>query len=779
MSHITRRKHNLKRNLLATSIGTAILMGASAPVQAADAATDAVVLPEVSITGAGTTTTGDYYKDEMSGAKFTSPISETPKTIQVIDKSVITDQHATTLTDALKNSPGVGVFYAGENGNTTTGDAVYMRGFDSSGSIFVDGVRDLGSVSRDTFNTDQVEVVKGPDGSDYGRTAPSGSINMVSKQAHKGTHNEVSVSGGTDNQKRATLDMNHSVNDTTAVRLNVMGQDSGVPGRDEVKNKRWGVAPAVSFGLGTDTRLKLNYLHVTQDNVPDGHASTIGLPGYSAPRAGTGSAAPDPQFNAAPRPDSSNFYGTHNDYDDVTMDMFTVLFEQDFGDNKTFHNTTRWGRTHQDYLLSSFMASNSSLGSGWDMTDFSSWLMTRTMNALDQTNSIITNQSGIVQSLHTGSVEHLLSYGLEFAREQVENNGVGAPLNPLTNLPFAYTVNIYNPSHYDPNYYAVRTGADSKGRVDTAALYLFDTIALTEAWKVLAGARLDHYSAEFGSYSTICGGRSQPACVSGHYEVGPKQTIDTSDNLFTWQLGTLYQLTPSGNVYVDYAVSAQPPGGNTLKLSSGANSVDNPRFDPQKARTAEVGTKWKFADGRLLLTAASYRTDVSNQVESDGGSPAQYYQTGKKRVEGMELSAVGQITRNWNISAGFTTLRTSIIKGAMQTNDGSDVLSYNPTKSFTSWTTYRLPFGLLVGGGARYNGEMKRGKDGAVGTPAFVRSYWVVDAMASYPLTKQLDMQLNVYNVFDKEYVAAINKSGYRYTPGMPLSAILSLNLKF
>lgn len=92
--------------------------------------------------------------------------------------------------------PGVGVFYAGENGSSTTGDPVYMRGMDTSNSIYVDGVRDLGSVSRDTFNTRQVEVIKGPASTDYGRSAPSGSINMISKQPHQETGLDASVSTG-------------------------------------------------------------------------------------------------------------------------------------------------------------------------------------------------------------------------------------------------------------------------------------------------------------------------------------------------------------------------------------------------------------------------------------------------------------------------------------------------------------------------------------------------------------------------------------------------------
>ena len=102
-----------------------------------------------------------------------------------------------------------------------------------------------------------------------------------------------------------------------------------------------------------------------------------------------------------------------------------------------------------------------------------------------------------------------------------------------------------------------------------------------------------------------------------------------------------------------------------------------------------------------------------------------------------------------------------------------------PKSAFTAWTTYHLPFNLTIGGGARYAGELKRGNDGAIGTPEYTEAYWVFDALASYPVNKHFDLQLNIYNLFDKDYVAAINKSGYRYTPATPRSAMLTANIRF
>ena len=120
----------------------------------------------------------------------------TPQTITVIKRELIEQQGAQTLTEAMRNAPGVGAFFLGENGSTNTGDAIYMRGFDTSSSIFVDGVRDMGSISRDLFNIEQIDVLKGNAGTDSGRSAPTGSINLSSKQANMENATSVNLSVG-------------------------------------------------------------------------------------------------------------------------------------------------------------------------------------------------------------------------------------------------------------------------------------------------------------------------------------------------------------------------------------------------------------------------------------------------------------------------------------------------------------------------------------------------------------------------------------------------------
>ncbi|HET6631177.1 MAG TPA: catecholate siderophore receptor Fiu [Rhodanobacteraceae bacterium] len=704
----------------------------------------------------------------LASPKFTAPLIDTTQTIQVIGAELIEQQGAATLTQALRNSPGVGTFYVGENGTTSTGDAIRMRGFDTAGSIFVDGVRDLGSISRDVFNIAQIEVTKGPAGTDYGRTAPSGSINMVSKQPLMERHAAFDASYGSGDQRRITADINLPLSEAggSALRLNIMGQDSGVPGRDVVHNDRWGVAPAIAFGLGSATRFYLDALHVRQDNVPDGGVSTVGLPGYISPDPLR------PQIGTAPPADSSNFYGTNADHDDVTADMLTLRIEHDIGSSAMLRNTTRWGRTSQDYLLTSFMASSERLNTP-DLSDPSTWAIARSNPTFkNQRNEIATNQFNLSVLFSTGSVDHALSAGLELTRETLDATGVDA-LNGSA-WPDA---NLYQPNPHVRGLVWGETGAHASGTTDTAAAYLFDTMSFSDRWQLNVGARLDHYRTGFDS-TVPCGERHTPACGDlPDGSIVPGLDGSVSGNLGNWKLGLLYKPAANASLYADLAVAQQPPGGASLELSNRARSEDNPIYDPQHARTAELGAKWSVGSG-LLLTAAVYRTTVDNQVVQDPVDQL-YYQVGRKRVQGIELGASGHITPVWELSAGYTRMDASVTRGAAVAEDGSADLAYTPDSAFTAWTAYTLPSHLTLGGGVRYAGGMKRGTDGAIGTPEFTRSWWVADAMASYPVSPNVTLQLNLYNLFDKEYVAAINKSGYRYTPGAPRSFLLSARVEF
>jgi catecholate siderophore receptor len=706
----------------------------------------------------------EYKADQAGSPKYTQPLLDTPQTVIVIKKELFQQQGAVTLTEAMRNTPGVGTFFLGENGSTNTGDAIYMRGFDSSGSLFVDGIRDVGSVSRDVFNIEQIDVLKGPAGTDTGRGAPTGSINLNTKQPQLKNFGEASLTAGSAERLRGTADLNRVLDGRRgiAMRVNLLDQDNGNAARDQVKDKRWAVAPSIAFGLRGPTQLYLDYLHVRQDNRPDGGVPTIGLPGYTSP---------DPKrpylTDAAPV-DSKNFYGSVGDFDRVKADMFTAILDHEFSPHMRLRNTSRYGKTRQFYLLSAFMGNTANLLTP-NLADPSGWALARTIRTIkDQQNTILANQTVLTSEFGTGSLRHTLVSGLDLSSEKQNNwsyAGTGA-------LPAA---NLYRP---DPGILAsgvnlVRSGARTQGQVDTQSAYLLDTIKIGERWQFGAGARIDRFDVDYDAVtlSTLAANPALPVNtpIPAH--------IELSDHVVSGKVSALYKPTSNSSVYALWANSKQPPGSN-LVLSGSANSASNPVFQPQVSTTTELGGKLDLLKQRLALTAALYRTEVKNEVEQDPVD-LKYYQTGRKRVQGVEVGVTGELTRHWLLSAGYTWMDTSVESGKLVTALGENALSYTPKQAFTSWTTYTFPFGLQVGGGVRYQGRLLRGTDGAVGTPAYADDYWVTDATAGYTVNRWLDLRLNVYNLFDKRYIAAINKSGYRYTPGAPRWASVTANFHF
>ncbi|MBP0599673.1 catecholate siderophore receptor Fiu [Herbaspirillum sp. LeCh32-8] len=699
---------------------------------------------------------GESFKaDAVSSPKFVRPLLDTPQTVTVIRPELLRQTGATSLTEALRNTPGVGTFNVGENGNSQSGDAVYMRGVSSASSIFVDNIRDTGAVTRDMFNVEQVEVFKGPAAADNGRGAAAGYINLESKSASMTDAFGSSVGYGSGNQKRVTADLNRAIDTGTgsAFRLNLMKQQSGVPGRHNAQENRWGISPTIAYGLGTPTRVQLYYTHIEQDNVPDGGIPTVGLAGFYSSSAAA---------RTAPEVGRANFYGLVSDYNRVRSDMATLRVDHDFGSSLSLRNTTRYGQTTQHQILAAPYFADGAPGSlNTTSPNRGNWTVERIRQAKDIENEIWTNQTNLRASFGTGLVKHTVIGGLELTREQQRNqlyNGTGRNQLPPANL--------YAPNPgQSPLTTLGRNGGYSLGSTDTISPYLADSIDVGSQWQFSAALRVDRYRTDFRSVTAT----------------GAASTASKSGVLTNWKLAALYKPVPIGSIYLAYATSQQPPGGATFSLNAAsASSADNPRFDPQQTKTWELGSKWEVFDRKLALNAALFRTDISNEIKQDATDSTLFVQSGSKRAQGVELGASGNITPAWAVSGGLALVNTSVTSGSAAQQGAQ--LNWSPRLSFTGWTSYQLSPSLLVGGGARYVDSMVRSLNNAAGATtnmSGVPSYWVFDAMLAYTLTPRASLQLNLYNLADRKYVAALNNSGARYIPGTPRSAVLALNLKY
>lgn len=715
--YIVNKKHKTANYFGASVVTAAVLLTTPILLNA-----ESTVLDNVEVETNQNINYGETYKvNKSSSSKVTQDLIDTPQTISVITKKVMEEQQATTLVEALRNTPGI-TLNLGENGNTNSKDNINMRGFDAQGSIYKDGIRDLANSSKDTFNTEAVEVTKGGVGADNGRGVSSGYINQVTKSATNKDQVAGTVGYSTAENARLTADLNKKLNETTGVRLNVMKHDGEVAGRDEVEIDRAGIAGSIGFGIGTATRTTINYEHTEQDDVPDGGIPTVGLEG------------------SAQKADTSKFYGSVNDFEEAKTDAFTLKFEQDVSDNTIFTNTARYAKTTQEMLLTS--PSNFSTATN---------TVTRSMHARWQENEILTNQSNFTTEIQTGMLLHKISTGIELTKENQLTKNYTAQT--------AQTSNLYNPTNISWDDLTF-SGQKSDGETTTVGAYLFDSINIGEKVIFTGGGRFDKYD----TTNDIISSTLVPS------------TIEDKGHLNSYKAGLVYKPVDNGSVYISRATTQLPPGGANFTLSATTTNANNPDMEPQKSTTDEVGTKWDLLDNKLSLTTALYKTVVENETmtESDGSTS----QNGEKEVKGIEIGAIGEITDNWSVSTGFAKMNTEYTNST-STNEGLS-LRFSPEHTATLWTTYKFTPIFNVGVGARYIGTQTVTTSTTSTAPITkIEEYTVYDVMASYKFNKNLTYQLNVYNLTDEEYVSNMNNAGRRYTPGASRSGLLTLAYKF
>jgi catecholate siderophore receptor len=739
-------------SLYAGTVTGAFLCGAAQ----AQTGGEPIVLPTISVQGQVAPDPG-YQPERASSPKFTAPLLDTPRSVSVVPKQVIQDTASATLVEALRTVPGI-TFGAGEGGNPL-GDRPFLRGYDTQASTFVDGVRDIGAQSRDVFNIDSVEIVKGPAGTIGGRGSAGGSINLVSKQPTVERFVAGTATLGNADYKRGTLDVNQQLSDTAAVRLNAMVHDQGVAGRDEVHQHRWGVAPTVALGLGTPTRASIGFYHVESDDLPD-----PGLP-YNNP---TFNARTDgrkrilfPGNGSAVDVDRSTFYGlTDRDFRRDKADIGTLRIEHDLADDITLRNTTRYAKTRQDYIWTQPDDSQGNLYYG---------LIWRRANTRVSDVESFVNQTDLFGKFVTGTIKHSFAAGLEYARETGENDTYTVATGSNRCPAGAGAAGGYNcttldaPNPSDPWTGSIfRTNNPTNAHTTTKAFYAFDTVELTRQWQVNFGVRVDDYAASFKT-AIVDGVRTQ---------------FRRDDTLVNWQAGIVYKPLDNASVYFSYGTSSTPTG-SALAQGSDPQSLTtaaNQALAPEENRSFELGAKWDVLGERLSLTSAIFRTETTNaRITLADGTVAM---AGDKQVDGVELGAAGKVTDAWQVFAGYTYLKAILVKNggagtAFGLQDGARFPN-TPRHSVSLWSTYQLLPDVTIGGGAFYTAKVY----GSQPNNKWAPSYWRFDAMAAYKINAKLDLQLNVQNLTDKFYFNQAYPAHYlSVAPGR--TATISLNAKF
>ena len=663
----------------------------------------------------------------VSSPKLTEPLRDIPQTITVIPRNVIEEQGATTLRDVLRNVAGI-TFQAGEGG-VPAGDALSIRGFSARTDMFIDGVRDFGGYSRDSFNVEQVEVAKGPASAIAGRGATGGAINQVSKAPGLTPIAEVALSGGTADYQRTTADVNQPLADFpvpgTAVRLNAMWTDTEVSNRDHVSSARWGVAPSIAFGAGTSTRATIGYFKLNQDNVPE-----YGLPWVPA------NTNPELQAfaNGMPPVDQHNFYGlVDRDYERTKTDLVTVDLARDVSSSLQVRNVARWGRTVRDSVITAprFAAVNTSTA------------INRQLQSRDMTDEVVSNQTNLTTRFDTAGLPHAITAGLEFASETSVNFARMGPAAP--------TADLYHPNAFDR--YAgpiVRSGARTDGAAASASAYAFDTINVGAQLELSGGLRWDRFAVDYTSVAVD----------------GTATPFERTDSMTSGRAGVVFKPRQEGSVYAGYGTSFNP-SAEGLSLTAA-----NVNLEPEKTRSLEAGTKWDVLRQQLSLSAALFRIDKTN-ARTPGVNPGDppTVLAGRHRVDGFEVGVSGRVRRWWTTIVNYAFMRSRI----QRSNTAAELdqnLALTPEHTLSLWSSFELPGGIGVGGGAQYMDSVFRN----TANTARVPSYWLLNATASYAVNSHMTLRFNSTNLANEQYVDRIG--GGHYIPGPGRQMIVTATLK-
>jgi len=737
------------------------------------------------------------YKAEVpSSPKYTELLRDTAQTITVIPSELIQQQGGLLLRDVLRqNVPGI-TFGAGEGGSY--GDSINIRGFAATNDVQVDGVRQSANTTHtDPFDTQSIEVVQGTSSVYSGAGALGGTINLVSKLPTASDFTAISVGGGTADYMRGTADVNRTFGDPDqgmAARLNVMGHRNEVADRDVTSYNRWGVAPSITWGLNTPTRLTLAYVHEHDRNLPE----------YGIPLR---------NFAPVPGVDRDNYYGFSNvDVERIDSDAVTAIVSHDFGATAVLRNLTRW-EDYDRYSITDAAEGRICLAPGQYPLGTNLQAPGTTLrcgaagasplegiggptytpggpigNLRDTNNRIIANQTDLTVRFNTGFVSHAAVVGLALSRESYSQNTAREYINANGTTYLLNPESLYDPQHTFTQPVNRLINGHANSVIQNQAVYAFDTLKLNEQWLLGGGVRYEHNKASYESWTAT------PA-ASLTVPLGPLAPAATNPlvndkHLVSYRGALLYKPVEPGSIYFAYG-NSKLPSTSTVNGSCTTNC----NVDPQTAVSYELGLKWDLFDGSAAFTGAVFRTDRKNYLVASGDPNVPTQQLdGKARVDGVQIGLAGNITQDWAVFTNYAHLRSKVLQSVSDftiATTGVDAqagnpLANTPKDSANLWTTYNLHHGFLVGYGVNYTSWVWATANDATPTAIYNRAtipgFVVHNLMAAYSWNRNFNLQLNVSNIFDKEYFTQLRTvsttSGW-VNPGAGRTATLAANVAF
>ena len=568
-------------------------------------------------------------------------------------------------------------------------DQVVIRGNSSSADFFLNGVRDDVQYYRDLYNLDRIEALKGPNAMMFGRGGGGGVVNRVTKEALFRSFREVTLQGGAYGHKRIAGDIDQPLNENVAFRLNGMYENSD-SFRDYVGLERYALNPTLTIAPGARTRITLGYEHLHDTRVADrGITSFQGRPADV---------------------DVSTYYGNPGDsHVRAQVDLATATVEHQAG-RMTLRNRTMfgdYGRFYQNYVAGAVSADKSRVA------------LTAYNNDTQREN--VFNQTDVIYPVTTGRVKHTLLAGVEVGRQSTDNfRNTGFFNDTATTLSVPYSEPTVSTR---VTFRQSATDADNHLKAHVAAAYVQDHLELSPEVQLLGGLRFDRFDLTYDNNRN-------------------GDTLDRADNLVSPRAGIVYKPMVPLSVYGSYTVSYLPSSGDQFS----ALTTVTEQVKPEKFDNYEVGVKWE-PHPSLALTSALYRLDRMNTRSTDPNDPTRIVQTGSQRTDGLEVGITGRVTSAWRIVGGYAYQNAYVTSATTVAKAGAQA-AQAPRHTLSLWSHYQILPRLGAAMGVLFRSDMFATIDNTVTLPGYTR----VDVAAFYALTRDVRLQANLENAFDKKY---------------------------
>jgi catecholate siderophore receptor len=590
-------------------------------------------------------------------------------------------------------------------------DQITLRGQNTTADFFLDGVRDDVQYYRGLYNLERVEVLKGPYALIFGRGGGGGIVNRVQKTPSSADAFFGSrVSANSFGAWDVSGDVNTPLGDSAAFRLNAVYEELGNH-RDFYEGQRFAVNPYLAADLGGGWRAGLSYEYVDDDRTTDrGVPSLNGRPleGYRDRFFGI------PDINRTTL--EANILKGRIDGDLAPgLSVSTTVLYGDF--DKVYTNVFPGG------------AATSQTGT----VPLSAYTDATTRETLQV-------QSNLLWEVATGPLDHRILFGLEYGDQSTANaRRNGSLSNP-------------NLSLTNPVFPTVTFGAlarETTSTVETLSAYVQDQISVGDRFDIVAGLRFDRFD--------IDGLDLLPT---------PDRPFARTDEKVSPRLGLIYKPQDNLSLYASYSRSFLPRSGEQfLSLTTAQQNLEPERFN-----NTEVGVKWQ-ARPNLIVTAALFQLERTNATTPDPANPTLSINVGETRTEGLELSATGNITDRWQVSAGYAW------QDAVLAGNAFVRLAQVPEQQFSLWNRFEVNDRLGLGLGVTHQSDQFAAIRTSAATtrlPGFIR----VDAAAFYDLSDRVQVQLNVENLLNETYFPDAHNNA-NISTGAPRNARLTLTTRF